>query len=168
MEKITQQLVANLPVHQTYEIPNQMSKDGKHTTMLAITLYSRGILMALTSMSSLFTSSMLTITMTWNVWLWELKCNRMYTLDSFWRGRNLSLLWIISLKLLKLLWNWKDFISQNGPFRALASCYFWSEMENKNEINPTSTHTCFCKSWQEITPLTLRLALISFVWSRIK
>lgn len=40
MEKITHQLGANLPIHQTYETPKQMSKDGNCTTVLAIILYS--------------------------------------------------------------------------------------------------------------------------------
>lgn len=40
MEKITHQLGPNLPTHQAYETPKQMSKDGNHTTVLAIILYS--------------------------------------------------------------------------------------------------------------------------------
>lgn len=40
MQKITPQLGANLQIHQACKTPKQMSKDGNHTTVLAVILYS--------------------------------------------------------------------------------------------------------------------------------
>lgn len=55
-----------------------------------------------------------------------------------------------------------------GPLKHLHHLAFEVRWKTKMERNLPCINTRFYKSWQKITPLTLRLALISPVWSRIK